>query len=163
MVRSKNATIEVIIIVVICITMLIANLDLKTYSIQESSSLSARLLYSFIHVNILHAFMNLSTLLILWYYYYPKAWMVITSYLIAISYPAALFHTAPTVGLSGFCYAFMALLSIQVLRKKYWHRIICCLILLSFCIPHFNGYIHLYCYLMGMCVVEILHLLKKRE
>ena len=163
MVRSKNATIEVIIIVVICITMLIANVDLKTYSIQESSSLSAMLLYSFIHVNILHAFMNLSTLLILWYYYYPKAWMVLTSYIIAISYPATLFHTAPTVGLSGFCYALMALLSIHVLRKRYWHTTICSMILISFFLPRFNGYIHLYCYAVGMCVVGILHLLKKMK
>lgn len=144
-------------IMLICLFMDVAP---EKVGIMQSASLCNRLTYSFFHASFLHAFMNVWCLLSVVFIYPISFWSLLLAFGIAISFPidtlcniSPIFaFVMPTVGLSGVCFALMGRISFMVSRKWYYQSWLAFYILLGFIFPNTNGWLHLYCYLMGVLV-----------
>lgn len=132
----------------------------ESVGIMQSVTLCNRLTYSFFHATFLHAFMNVWCLLSVAFVFPISIWSLVTAFGIAASFPidtlcdiSPIFaFTMPTVGLSGVCFALMGRIAFMVKRKWYYQSWLAFYILLGFIFPNVNGWLHLYCYLMGMFV-----------
>lgn len=112
-----------------------------------------RLTYSFFHASFLHAFMNVWCLLSVAFVYPISIWSLIIAFGIAVSVPVDTFTcTIPTIGLSGVCFALMGRISFMVRRKWYYQAWLWFYILLGFLFPNTNGWLHLYCYILGVLI-----------
>lgn len=128
--------------------------------IWQGVTLCNRFTYPFFHASFLHAFMNIWCLLSVVFMYPLSLWSLLISFAIAISFPIDTLYsilplyslTIPSVGLSGVCFALMGRLSFMVRRKWYYQSWLAFYILLGFIFPNTNGWLHLYCYLMGVFV-----------
>lgn len=118
-----------------------------------------RLTYHFFHVSIPHVLMNDWCLLSV-VFLYDISWLTLLgAFLIAASFPAdslsAILPGAfslPTIGLSGVCYALMGRIAFMTERKIYYQLWLWFYIALGFAFPNVNGWLHLYCYLVGLFI-----------
>lgn len=144
----------------IIIINLLSDADGEAVGIMQGVSLFNRITYSFFHASFLHAFMNVWCLLSIVFIYPISIWSLIVAFGIAASFPvdtlcgiSPIFcFTIPTIGLSGVCFALMGRISFMVSRKWYYQGWLIFYLILGFLFPNTNGWLHLYCYLMGMLV-----------
>lgn len=128
--------------------------------IMQSVSFCNRLTYSFFHVSFLHAFMNIWCMLSVAFTFPISIWSLLMAFAVAASFPVDMLcdispmfaFAVPTVGLSGVCFALMGRISFMVRRKWYYQAWLAFYLLLGFIFPNTNGWLHLYCYLMGMAI-----------
>lgn len=121
--------------------------------IMQGVTFSNRLTYSFFHASFLHALINVWCLLSVVFMYPISIWSLLMAFAVAISFPIDVVSvTMPTIGLSGVCFALMGRISFMVRRKWYYQAWLWFYILLGFLFPNTNGWLHLYCYLMGALI-----------
>ena len=121
--------------------------------IMQGVTFCNRLTYSFFHASFLHAFMNVWCLLSVVFMYPISIWSLLLAFGVAASVPVDTFaFTIPTIGLSGVCFALMGRISFMVRRKWYYQAWLWFYIFLGFLFPNTNGWLHLYCYLMGVLI-----------
>lgn len=128
--------------------------------IMQGATICNRFTYSLFHATFLHAFMNIWCLLSVVFMYPVSIWSLLIAFGIAASFPidtlcdiSPIFaFTIPTIGLSGVCFTLMGRIAFMVRRKWYYQSWLAFYILLGFIFPNVNGWLHLYCYLMGMLV-----------
>lgn len=180
MVRGKKAKTASLALVAICLILSLAQLaapvpsafPLGLVAIHAGCGLLPRLLYSFFHASLLHCLINSWCLLSVVFYYDLPLSALLTSYLIAATFPVdhisfiiyhLSFSEAPTVGLSGLCFALMAQASFRASRKLFFHTWIAGFLAFSSLVPYLcsvcgyaiatpNTPLHIYCYVVGLMV-----------
>lgn len=141
----------------------------NTVGIYAECSVLGRLLYSFYHVNILHALLNTWCLLSLMFFYDITIWRLLLAYIIAITIPIDTLGrfiesmTLPTVGLSAVVFVLSGSISFEVLRKWYYQAWMLFYIIIGFLFPNTNAWLHLYCYLAGLVVALLNKPIKSRH
>lgn len=110
-----------------------------------------RLMYQFFHAGLLHAVLNGWVLISAVFMYPTSHWMLLTAYVISATVPEAL-CPLPTLGMSGLVFALLGEYSFTVARKWYYQRWMLGFILFGILVPNINGWLHLYCYGLGVSV-----------
>ncbi len=148
----------------ICIAFLLITISLlpidnwELISIYEGCGIKNRMLYSFFHVNLLHASLNAWCLLCLVFIYRISLRRLLFSYCIASLAPIELVHlfsdivAAPTVGGSVIIFFLMGSISFEVARKRYYQAWMGFYLFSGFLFPNTNAFLHLYGYLAGLLV-----------
>lgn len=119
------------------------------------SSFKNTLCPPFLHTSFLHAALNAWCLISLVFIYNISLIKLICAYAISISFTAFVMPYLPTVGLSGICFFLMGSIIFEVKRKIYYQIWITLYIAIGFIFPSVNGWIHLYCYIIGMLVAVL--------
>lgn len=118
-----------------------------------------RFTYHFFHVSFLHVLLNAWCLLSV-VFLYDISWLTLLgAFLMAASFPVDSLSvilpcafSLPTIGLSGVCYALMGRIAFMTERKIYYQLWLWFYIALGFAFPNVNGWLHLYCYLVGLFI-----------
>ena len=160
MVREKNAKIASLALSAVIIIISIIHIDVNSVGIYAGAPWYKHLSYHFFHASALHALMNAWCLLCVVFRYDVSLWAIISAFVIASLYPADTLYsiftldslTIPTIGLSGVCYALMGYIAFKVARKAYYHLWLAFYIVIGFLFPNVNGWVHLYCYVVGLLV-----------
>ena len=158
MVREKEAKIASLAVSAIIIIIYLTCSDVARFGICAGAGVGQRVVYHFFHSSIFHALLNAWCLLSVVFVFDISLSLLFTAFIIASTYPAdSLFHllhlsslNVPTVGLSGVCYALMGMMVYRVQRKMYYNGWLAFYIALGFLFPNTNGWIHLYCYAVGI-------------
>ena len=116
-------------------------LEAEKYGLCVGATLFQRLSFHFFHASFLHAALNAWVLLSVVFLFDISIYPIITAFIIA-----------PTIGLSGVCYALMGRIAFMVAKKWEYQGWMAFYIGVGFLFPNMNGWIHLYCYLVGMLV-----------
>ena len=137
--------------------MLIASVVIPatTFGLHAGCSIKERLLYPFLHANLLHAALNIYVLLSAVFLYDVSPRQLFISYLIALSFPITQLSTlnsqlSTTVGLSGINYALMALIIPLVKQPRPYIITVFAYIFVGFLFPNCNNLLHLYCFLLAL-------------
>jgi len=110
-----------------------------------------RMLYHFFHANFLHALCNVWCLLALVFYYHIRWPEFALAWAVAALVPAFCI-TAPTVGLSGICFALMGIVFPRVARKGLYLSWMAGFLALGFLFPAVAAVLHLWCFAIGCAV-----------
>lgn len=154
--RATSLAIAAIVFTIYCVV----DIPLESVGIIQGASPWQRLAYPFFHASFLHVFMNVWCMLSVVFVYPITIWSLLIAFLISASFPVDTLHaispifgfSVATVGLSGVCFALMGRISFMVRRKLYYQSWLAFYLLLGFLMPNVNGYLHLYCYMMGVFV-----------
>lgn len=163
--RKNEKAISLILSVILIAIYLI---PIEQQGIKIGSNITERILYPFFHANIIHLSINIWSFLCIMFIYQLPLKRLIIAYIIVVSFPidtiamALPYKDIATIGLSGFVFALMGSISFEVLHKKKFQISMIISIALGFAVTNINGYIHLYCYIMGV-VVAILNKPFKRK
>ena len=143
-----------------CIALMLTFVQLSDVPVVNISIYSgagiSRVLYPFFHASWVHLLLNLWTFLCIVFYYRIRALSIIIAYIIAISFPADTLASlgaelsSPTVGISGICFALIADQSYLSANRVRFHLYMLPVLLCGFLFPQVNGWLHLYCYAMGL-------------
>lgn len=155
MVREKKAKIISLILAlaVIVISLIPHHSTLNLhFGLSQNATLHARLLYHFLHANILHALCNAWCLLALVFFYDVSCLQLLLAFIIAATIPDAFLSASPTVGLSGICCALMALVIPIVARKFYYISWVVVFLAFGFLLPAVNALLHIYCFVVGIII-----------
>lgn len=113
-----------------------------------------RLTYHFVHVSLLHALVNCWCFLCIIFRYDIRMTDMLSAFFIAASFPvntlSSIIPPAPTVGMSGICFALLGRISFSVSRKLYFQIWMSLFLSVGFLFPGTNAWLHLYCYLCGL-------------
>jgi membrane associated rhomboid family serine protease len=117
--------------------------------IYNGASIIDRCLYPLFHVNIFHAFLNVWCLLSIVFYFRVSLGQILLSYAIAVMYPVDTISlltsiTAPTVGISGVCYALIGMTFYQFSDKIFFAFTTAALFLLGHLLGASNNVLHIY-------------------
>ena len=121
----------------------------KHIGLHSGCSLFERLLYPFIHANILHLVVNLYIFNLCFYRCNMSIRQMAMSFLIAYIVPASLTNV---VGLSGVCFALFGILFAHIKkgnRVTYLVQVFVT-ILIALIVPHIAWQIHLFCFVIGL-------------
>jgi membrane associated rhomboid family serine protease len=157
---EKGATTKCVALAVTVAVMAIAvvGVDHNATGVSKGCSLTQRFVYHFVHANIFHALCNVWCLLSIAFLYPIKAWQLVVAFLIASFVPSFVLASTPTVGLSGWLFALMGLMTFAVGRRLFFFSWVMGFIAVTWALsllPFFGGIgggLHLYCYLAGMAV-----------
>lgn len=153
MVREKSEKTAAIILVTIMLTVsAFYTPDWNVMGLRHDSTLTARCIYSFLHVSILHAAINSWCLLGLAFGYHIKTWQFVTAYIIAVSAPSFTAMDFPTVGLSVICFAIFGIITPTVCNPLRFVAYITPMLIGGFFLPQVNAKIHLYGFIAGVFV-----------
>lgn len=160
MVREKNAKITTLALSAVILFIYLLGVDASNVGLYAGAPWYHRLLYHFAHASFLHALLNIWCLLCVVFKFDISIWVLIASLGIAASFPIDSLcnlhpsecFTIPTIGLSGVCYALMGYVAFMVERKVYYHSWLAFYIAIGFLIPNVNGWVHLYCYIVGLII-----------
>lgn len=160
MVREKNAKIATLALSAVVFIIYLLDVDASNVGLYAGAPWHHRLLYHFAHASFLHALMNIWCLLCVVFKFDVSLWTLLTAFAVATLFPIDTLHSIfpnncfsiPTIGLSGVCYALMGYIAFMVQRKVYYHSWLAFYIAIGFIIPNVNGWIHLYCYIVGLAV-----------
>lgn len=149
---------SVLISVVVILLSLCVSPDWYDVGIYSDCELQGRLLYSFFHVNPLHAILNSWCLLSIVFIYDISKWRMLLAYLVASFVPVGLFSkflntmAIPTVGLSSVVFFLFGSISFEVVRKWYYQSWMIIYLVAGFLFRGVNAWLHLYCYSLGFIV-----------
>lgn len=153
MVRATETKVSALVYVVAILVLHLLPVPLDAVGVRAGCTLSARLLHPFFHASLLHCLVNGWALLSVVFIYEPSLVRLLVCYGIAVSFPASLFGCAtPTVGASGVIFALLGSLSFSVRRRWYWQAWWAFFLGLGFVLPTTNGWVHLYCYVLGVAI-----------
>ena len=152
MVRQTTAKILTLLVAVTILAIEPADIDLASFAMMRHATAQARLTYSFLHVNFLHALCNAWCLLSLAFIYRASIWQLLVAYGIAVTVPECLLTTTPTVGASAMCFALMGMLFYNVIRKAMYFSWVAATIAVGAFFPSANALLHLYCFAAGLAI-----------
>ena len=165
MVRRKEAQAASLLLVAAAIVLHCIPVPVSEVGLYPGAPFLHRLVYPLFHASWLHLVVNCWALLCVVFLYQITLPMMISSFVIAASYPigALLFlyggTVAPTVGLSGLIYALLGryswLFSCERKRRLFYHSWFAFFIGLGFFFPQSNAWLHLYCYLCGVILAQL--------
>jgi membrane associated rhomboid family serine protease len=125
-------------------------MSVSQFGLSDTSPLYTRLTYHFFHANILHAFLNVSCLLSVVFYYNVSVWNILWAFFVASTFPFA--TSIPAIGMSGVCYALIGELLPVVQRKMYFNNIVLATIAFGFLFSNCAALLHLYCYAVSATI-----------
>lgn len=161
MALEKNAKIASLAISVIVILIYIIYGGIPELGIREGAGVYQRFGYHLAHGSLLHVLLNVWCLLSIMFVYDISFGLLIVAYVLASLFPVDSLHLImpysnslllPTIGLSGICYCLMGMIAFRVKRKLYYQMWLLFYICIGFLFPNVNGWIHLYCYVAGLCI-----------
>lgn len=153
MVCSKiEKAVGLLIALYIVISAMLYSPDWNAVGVSRGCDFSQRLSYSFFHASFFHAALNAWCFISILFLYDVPWTRLLAAFFIAVAAPDFALSSVPTVGLSAVCFALLGTLAFQVKRKLYYNSWMAVYISLGFLFPLVNGWIHLYCYLAGLCV-----------
>lgn len=159
MVREASAKTASLALAAGVVLLYIAGVSPDEYGLCVGSPFLCRLTYHVFHASFLHAALNAWVFLSVVFLFDISLVQILTAFVVASSFPAdTIYHLMPcadtlllpTIGLSGVCYALMGRISFMVARKWYYQGWMAFYIGVGFLFPNVNGWIHLYCYLVGV-------------
>ncbi len=162
MVQETYAKGSALLIATLCIVLCFFDIPASSVGIYNGAPLTGVLLYSLFHVNFFHAVLNAWALLCMVFYYKAPLWQLVVAYLIAVSFATTTIPCPLTIGMSGVVFALFGMTSFRVIRFVYWQVSMALTIALGFIIPNMNGYLHLYCYAVGVAVGYLHFLIGRR-
>lgn len=151
--QAKNIT---LIIALALEALSILPVDASAFGICVGCEWWHRLLYPFLHVNIIHCALNVWCILSVVFIYDVFPLRLLLAYLCACSFPVDTlggFYPSlqtPTVGLSGVAFALMGSISLEVKRVYYYQAWMLFYLVVGMLLPSVNGWIHAYCYVCGL-------------
>lgn len=148
MVRAKETKTTSLILTAVVMVLSVAMPGGCGIGLTAGGSVVGRLLYPFMHVNILHAGMNCWCLLSVVFLYDLPLWTLLASYLVAVCVPAELVPGL-TMGMSGICFCLLGMSSWLVQRKLYYNAMAVAFMGMGFLFPNCAAWIHVYCYVLG--------------
>ena len=153
--RKKTKAASLVVVTLMVVASLV--IPAQTFGLHAGCSIEERLLYPFLHANLLHAALNGWVLLSAVFLYDVSPRQLTIAYLIAISFPITQLSTFNfqlstniTVGLSGINYALMALIIPQVKQPRPYIITVIAYILVGFLFPNCNNILHLYCFALPL-------------
>lgn len=161
MAQEKTAKITSLVISAVVVIVYILAETISNIGMYSGAPCINRVLYHFVHASFLHAALNAWCLLSVVFLYDVSAKTLIVAFVIASFFPVNTLSEVlpnseclymPTVGLSGVCYALMGYIAFMVKRKLYYHTWLSIYIGVGFLFPNVNGWLHLYCYIVGLIV-----------
>ena len=156
MVRGKEAQVAALVYVTAAIILQCAPISPDSVGLLPGAQFYRRFTYVFFHANWLHLAVNCWALLSIMFLCRVNVPMLLASFAIAASYPinalAFLYQVPvlPTLGASGLCYALLGRLSLTVSHKLRYLLWMIPFLSLGFIFKVSNGWLHLYCYLLGV-------------
>lgn len=123
----------------------------------------SRVLYSFLHVNLIHCALNVWCILSVVFIYNISPLRLLLAYLCACSFPVdtlGAFYPSlqmPTVGLSGVAFALMGSISLEVKRVYYYQAWMVFYLIVGMLLPSVNGWVHAYCYICGLIYSVVMY------
>jgi membrane associated rhomboid family serine protease len=149
--RAKEKTAVLILTALLILFYLLADVG-KTIGLHAGCSWGCRLAYPFLHASLLHVLGNCWCLLSL-VFIYDVSWLsLLLAYVVAITYPDAFLSSANIVGLSGCVFFLFGRVALQVQRKLYYQCCMLSFIGIGFLFTNVAGWLHLYCYAVGLVV-----------
>lgn len=148
--KRKTEKIASLVVSFLAFALLFGNSPLHSVGIYAECDIASRLLYSFYHVNVIHAMLNVWCFLSVVFMYNVSVWRLLLSYLTAISIPSCFLGNTPTVGLSAAVFFLFASISFEVIRKWNYQMWMLFYLAVGFIFPNTNAMVHLYCYSVGM-------------
>ncbi len=154
-------TLTILLSVWIIILYFIHNIPAHEVGIYVGCPVVNRFSYNFYHASFLHAFFNVWCLLCIEFEYELSYKHIATAFLVAMSFPICTCYDllpltdnlmTPTIGLSGVCYALMGRVSFMVKRVVYYQVNLLFYIGIGFLFSNINGWLHLYCYIVGFII-----------
>lgn len=154
MVRRKKAKTASLVLTGLILLLQCFDVSVNAVGLCGGSSISTRMLYSFFHANFFHAVFNCWCMLSVVFAYDISLVGLLTAYAIACTFPVDMVspRALPTIGLSGVCYALMGRVAFSVSLKWEYRLYILSYLTVGFLFPAFNGWLHLYCYIVGLFV-----------
>lgn len=152
MVRRKEAKITALLVVGVTLVLCFLNVPFSEVGIMKGCAFASRLVYHFFHASLLHWFANAWCLLSLFFIYNMSLRELTTAFVASSLVPLSMLPELPTVGLSGICFFLMGRIALSVRRKLYYQAWLAVYLALGFLFPNSNGWLHLYCYLIGLFI-----------
>lgn len=160
MVQQKK---EILITALVAVALTVVQLCITTpgiYGIAEHSREANRLFYNFVHGSWLHLGINLYCLYSIVRYMKPTAIAYIVALLIAMSVPLKILSDTPTVGMSGFLFALMGLMTGYTEQPHITFGYLLAFIIFGMFFAQAATAVHLYCLIVGVVVPLIYELWK---
>lgn len=148
--KRKAEKITSLVVSLLSVAIVFSDIPLSSVGICSGCNVISRLLYSFCHVNLIHAALNSWCLLSVVFMYDVSIWRLIMAYLTAITIPSLILCGTPTVGMSAAVFFLMASISFDVARKWNYQLWMLFYLAVGFLFPGTNAMVHLYCYSCGM-------------
>lgn len=150
MVREKTTKIIALTLATVIVALSFVSPDYDIIGIKSGASLRTRFAYPFFHANILHCLFNAWSVLAIAFIFRPAPFMLILSYVIAISIPSCVLTDVPTIGLSGVVFSLFGYLTTIVKYRKTWLAVMVAQLAFGFIVPSINGWVHVYCFFCGL-------------
>lgn len=158
MVRTEKTKVAALSYVVLAGLLFLLPVPAEKVGVCAGCSLWVRLVYPFFHANLLHYIVNCWALLSVVFIYDIAPSRLLACYVAAVLVPVGLLGLhVPTVGFSGVLYALFGSLSFSVRKKWLWQLWWAAFIALGFTAVATNGWIHLWCYAIGI-IIAVLNL-----
>lgn len=151
------ATLAIFLAPIVLILTLLHTDPTHALALRPGCTLTARLLYPFLHAGFLHALLNVYALLSLSFFVNFR--QLLLAYLVAVTVPiatiAGIFPTAatPTVGLSVVIFALVPFTAPKQPRPlRRWRITLAAILILGLFLPHTAGILHLYAFLAATLI-----------
>lgn len=148
MLRDKKTKIFALVLALVTNLLLLANVDYSCVGIYHGCPLANRLTYHFFHAGIVHCLVNVWCFLSCVFLARVSFPMLIWAFVVATCAPAL--GEAPTIGLSGVCYALLGIIMFQSSDKRRYNILISMSWLFTaLLIPNAANGVHMYCYVVA--------------
>ena len=148
--EEKAGKVAAIVIAVVSLAGCAFGWDWEDVGVYPGCRLQNRFVYPFVHAGLVHALLNVWCLLSVVFLYNVGAWLILAAYISCAIFPECLMVDKPTVGFSGAVFFLFGSVSLRVRRKLYWIGWMAFYIAVGFIMPGTNGFIHLWCFVMGL-------------
>ena len=161
MVREAQAKTASLVLAAGVVILYFLGVNAEEYGLCVGATLLQRLSFHFLHASFLHAALNAWVLLSVVFIFDISIFPILTAFIIASTFPINFLHDLmpcaetlllPTIGLSGVCYALMGRVAFMVQKKWTYQAWMAFYIGVGFLFQNMNGWIHLYCYLVGLVI-----------
>lgn len=156
MVRSEKAKTASLILTVVIFLLL----PFEAKGIYRGASIIDRCLYPLFHVNVFHALLNVWCLLSIAFNLRVNLAQLLLCYAVAATYPVDTISaltgvTAPTIGLSGVCYALIGMTFYQFGDKLTYAIATAIVFLIGHLMGASNNILHIYAFVAGLLISTI--------
>jgi membrane associated rhomboid family serine protease len=150
MASEKITQVASLAIGLVCITASLLPLPVADWGLTRDGGLTARLTYSLLHANLLHALLNVWCLLSVVIIYRLSPAGLFWGWVVAAAVPSCCLSLHPTVGLSCIVYFLFGRAAWLAQRRTYYNIWMVFFILPGLFLPGINGRVHVWGYLCGL-------------
>nr|DAI42979.1 MAG TPA: Rhomboid protease GlpG [Caudoviricetes sp.] len=149
--RMKRGIEPACVIAAVCLVLSLRQPDFGHTGLFPGCGIRGHLLFQFFHASAIHAALNCYCFILTVYRFKLSAFRVAMALCVAAIFPISFLPAPafPTVGLSGAVYFLFGSLSFAVARKLYWQGWMIVYLTVGLLMPQTNGFLHLWCYLLG--------------